>query len=55
MSKLTAADNDTFTIDKLCTGTIEGLKANLKDESKSLVVSLVEKGLIDRKAIQIGL
>ncbi|MGE5630089.1 MAG: hypothetical protein ACM3TR_03210 [Caulobacteraceae bacterium] len=54
MSKLTAANNKTFTIDKLCIATIEGLKATLKDGSKSLVQSLVEKGIIDSKVIKSG-
>jgi hypothetical protein len=55
MSQLTADDNSTFTIDKLCAATIEGLKANLKDGSQSLVQSLVEKGIIDPKVIKSGL
>lgn len=55
MSRLTAADNELFTIDKLCIATIEGLKANLKDGSKSLVQSLVEKRIIDSKVIKSGL
>lgn len=52
MSELTADDNKTFTIDKLCTATIEGLRANLKDGSKSLAQSLAEKGIIDRASTE---
>ena len=46
MPKLTVDDNKTFTIDKLCIATTEGLRATLKDGSKSLVQSLAEKGII---------
>lgn len=54
MSRLTAADNELFTIDKLCIATIEGLKATLKDGSKTLVKSLVEKGIIDSSFVEMG-
>lgn len=52
MSKLTVDDNETFTIDKLCIATIEGLKATLKDGSKTLVKALVEKGIMDSRIIK---
>lgn len=55
MSELTIDDNKTFTIDKLCIATIEGLRATLKDGSKTFVQFLIDKGIIDPAAAKSGL